>query len=163
MSIELQKIEHLIDRQFAAEEAMRAECAKGGFTLEKPYVKLNPYLIAPLTALVHFRTPEPTEAKVTVNGKEAAGDMGGSFPKATEHWLPVLGLYPGYENTVEITLGDQGIPGACARILTGDMNAHNTFDAPDAVKDEAFTDFHVKDGVLTAKLPPVSVTHFILR
>ena len=64
---------------------------------------------------------------------------------------------------VQITLGEKAIPGACARILTGDMNAHNTFDEPDAVKDEAFTDFHVKDGVLTAKLPPVSVTHFILR
>ena len=106
MSIELQQIGHLIEDQFAAEEAMRAECAKGDFTLEKPYVKLNPYLITPLTALVHFRTPEAVEAKVVVKGKEAAGDMGGSFPKATEHWLPVLGLYPGYENKVEITLGD---------------------------------------------------------
>ena len=109
MSIELQKIDHLIEQQFAAEEAMRAECANGGFTLEKPYVKLNPYIIAPLTALVHFRTPEPTEAKVVVKGKEAAGDMGGSFPKATEHWLPVLGLYPDYENTVEITAGGKTV------------------------------------------------------
>jgi len=67
------------------------------------------------------------------------------------------------DREVEITLGGQAIPGASARILAGDMNAHNTFDAPNAVKDEAFADFHVKDCVLTAKLPPVSVVHFILR
>lgn len=106
MSIELKRIPHLVDEQHAAEEAMLAECRKGEYTLDAPYVKLNPYLIAPLTALVHFKTPDAVEATVRVRGKEAAGDMSFSFPAATEHFLPVYGLYPDHENIVDITLGN---------------------------------------------------------
>ncbi|MDO5537522.1 MAG: aryl-sulfate sulfotransferase [Desulfovibrionaceae bacterium] len=105
MSVQLKQIPHLIDEQFASEEKMLQEVREGSYTLEKPYVKLNPYLICPLTALVCFTTPEAVTASVLVKGKEAAGDMGFTFPAATEHYLPVLGLYPDYENTVEITLG----------------------------------------------------------
>ncbi|MDE6735327.1 MAG: aryl-sulfate sulfotransferase [Desulfovibrio sp.] len=106
MSMELKTIEHLIDQQAAAESAMLAECRSGNFTLEKPYVKLNPYLIAPLTALVHFRTEKDAAPTVLVRGKEQAGDMSMTFPAGKEHYLPVLGLYPGQDNTVEITLDD---------------------------------------------------------
>ena len=106
MAIELKQLAHIIDEQHAAEEVMLQECRKGGHTLAKPYVKQNPYLIAPLTALVHFTTPEAVTASVCVKGKETAGDMRFTFPKAKEHYLPVLGLYPGADNLVEITLGD---------------------------------------------------------
>lgn len=106
MSVALKQIPHIIDEQYAAEQAMLAEIGSGHYTLETPYVKLNPYLIAPLTALVYFKTPEPTEAALLVKGKEKAGDMGFSYPKATEHYLPVYGLYPDYANEVEITLGN---------------------------------------------------------
>ena len=72
---------------------------------------------------------------------------------------------PGLDDAreVEIALGGREIREASARILTGKMDDHNTFDAPDTVKDRAFTDFTVKDGKLTAALPPVSAAHFILR
>ncbi len=74
MSIQYTVISHLLDAQFAAEEAMLAQCAKGTYTLEKPYVKLNPYGIAPLTALVYFQTASPCSVEICVRGKEAAGD-----------------------------------------------------------------------------------------
>lgn len=105
MSIAVKKIPHIIDEQFAAEQNMLEECRAGAYTLEAPYVKLNPYLIAPLAALVHFTTPEATEAAVFVKGRETAGDMRFTFPAATEHYLPVFGLYPDAANQVEITLG----------------------------------------------------------
>lgn len=105
MAIELKKIAHVIDDQDVAEKKMLQECKEGKFTLDAPYVKLNPYLIAPLTALVFFTTPEETEATVLVKGKEKAGDMSFTFPKAKEHYVPVYGLYAGYDNQVEITLG----------------------------------------------------------
>ncbi|MDR1321734.1 MAG: aryl-sulfate sulfotransferase [Gracilibacteraceae bacterium] len=105
MGIELKKIAHVIDEQYAAETAMLREIKAGSYTLDAPYVKLNPYLIAPLTALVCFTTPEETEAKVVVKGKEAEGDIGFSFPRAKEHLLPIYGLYAETDNTVEITLG----------------------------------------------------------
>ena len=104
MAIEMKQVGHLIGQQHEAEEAMLCECRAKTFTLEKPYVKVNPYLIAPLTALVHFCTPTPVAASVRVKGKEPAGDISFTFPKGTEHFLPVYGLYPEYDNCVEITL-----------------------------------------------------------
>ncbi len=106
MSIELKQITHIIDAQYAAEQAMLAECRNGDYDIETPYVKLNPYLIAPLTALVYFKTPQATTATVRVKGKEEAGDISFTFPAAEEHFLPVYGLYADTANTVEITLGD---------------------------------------------------------
>ena len=99
------EIEHIIDAQAKAEEAFLAEYAAGTYTIENPYVKLNPYLIAPLTALVMFETEKPAFAKVTVKGKEAAGDM--MYRPTTDSRkmvLPIYGLYEDYENTVVIEL-----------------------------------------------------------
>ncbi len=106
MSIQLQKLAHIIDEQFAAEQKILEECRAASPTFDAPYVKRNPYLIAPLTALVHFSTPRPVAATVTVKGKETAGDMSFTFPEGTDHWLTVLGLYPDMDNTVEIALSD---------------------------------------------------------
>ena len=104
MSIELKKISHIVDDQYVAEQKMLEEIKAGNFSLETPYIKLNPYLIAPLTALIYFKTDEETEASVLVKGKEKAGDMSFTYPRAREHYLPVYGLYAGHDNLVEIAL-----------------------------------------------------------
>lgn len=106
MSLELKIISHIIDDQFTAEESFLEECRAGEFSFDAPYIKVNPYLIAPLTALVHFKTDEETAVELVVKGKEAAGDFGFTFPKGKDHYLPVYGLYAGGENTVEMTLGN---------------------------------------------------------
>ena len=104
MSVYFQNIPHLVTTQHAAETAMLQACAAKKHTLQDPYVLLNPYLIAPLTALVHFTTPTPEAPTVSVQGKEAAGTLSFTYPKGTEHFLPVLGLYGGHTNIVTITL-----------------------------------------------------------
>ena len=104
MSVKFKKFDHILTEQYQAEEKILRACKAGTFSLDKPYVTVNPYKIAPLTALVHFKTAAPVNATVTVNGKEAAGDIRASFPAATEHYLPVYGLYDGYDNQVEISL-----------------------------------------------------------
>ena len=44
------------------------------------------------------------------------------------------------------------------RVLTADtLNAHNTFDKPEAVRPDAFDKFDFEDNILTATLPPKSV------
>ncbi len=48
-------------------------------------------------------------------------------------------------------------------ILTGAMDAHNTFDKPDTVKDEAFSDYAITGDGLEVTLPPVSVVHLAIR
>lgn len=104
MSVQVKNFAHLITEQFQAETAFLAEYQQGSYSFSKPYVKLDPYLIAPLTALILYPTASPESVKVTVKGKESAGDISFSFAPATEHVIPVYGLYAGQSNTVELEL-----------------------------------------------------------
>jgi len=103
MSVTYEKLTHIIDRQYAAEQAFLAEFAENNYTIHNPLIKLNPYLYCPLTAVVLFRTPVATEITVTVCGKEAAGNVSHTFPAQKEHILPIYGLYGDYENKVVLT------------------------------------------------------------
>lgn len=94
----------ILTRQAEAEDAMLAEFESGNFTIENPLVKYNPYIINPLAAVVLFKTEKEVAVTVTVRGKEKHGDIKHTFPKATTHILPVLGLYADYNNTVDIQL-----------------------------------------------------------
>lgn len=104
--IKYTKKEHIIHQQKANEEAFLAELTNGDYTLANPLVKLNPYIICPLSAMILFKTPRPEEVTIIVKGKEPAGDIVHRFPAAYDHVLPVYGLYAGYDNTVEIVLQD---------------------------------------------------------
>ena len=104
MAIEYTFTKSLVDRQTEAEKAMLDELENGNYTLENPLVKLNPYFITPLAAVILFKTEKEVAVTVRVLGKTPEATMEHTFPKATTHILPVLGLYGGYENTVEIEL-----------------------------------------------------------
>ena len=95
-----------MERQYQNEEAMRKELERGNYTAEHPYIVVNPYLVNPLTAMILFKTEKEEAVTLTVKGKEAAGDITHTFPKAKEQILPVLGLYPEYDNTVVIAVED---------------------------------------------------------
>ena len=103
-TVDYLQVKHVIDEQIAAEEAFLAEFQAGEYTLYAPLIKLNAYLIAPLTAVVMFKTQVKAEATVTIWGKRQGGNVVHTFPAATEHILPVYGLYADYENTVEMVL-----------------------------------------------------------
>lgn len=124
MNVKFKEFEHIITEQYRAEQDFLAEYEKGDYTFQKPYVKLNPYLITPLTALIMFKTQEPTTVAISVKGKEKAGDIHFEFPEATEHMIPVYGLYADYNNQVELT-----IAGGEKNIMT-----IQTEEAPDKVK-----------------------------
>lgn len=49
-----------------------------------------------------------------------------------------------------------------ASIVTEEMHAHNTFDDPEAVKEEAFTDFSITDAGVNFRIPKCSVLHLAL-
>ena len=57
MGVLFKEVEHIIDRQYRAEQEFLAEYAKEKHTIANPYVKLNPYLIAPLTSSVPAQRP----------------------------------------------------------------------------------------------------------
>ena len=58
---------------------------------------------------------------------------------------------------VEIALTEKKNRTVSAKILTGVMNAHNTFEEPDAVKEESFEGVAEKDGTLSLEIPACSV------
>ncbi len=106
MSAKFEQQEHVISMQAKAEEAFLKECSAKEWTLENPYIKVNPYIIAPLTALVHFKTAQEESVKICVKGKNNATDFNFSFPKAKEHFIPVYGLYGGQATDVVLTLSN---------------------------------------------------------
>ena len=94
--------EHLVERQAKAEKAMLKEFNEGDYTLEQPLIKYNPYLLNALSAVILFRTEEPTAITVRVKGKTEKADFYQSFPRGTEHIIPIVGLYSDYENKITI-------------------------------------------------------------
>ena len=75
--------DHIITLQKQNEEAFLAEFAAGDYTLTNPLVKLNPYIICPLSAMILFKTPRAEEVTIIVHGKEAAGDIRHTFQLLT--------------------------------------------------------------------------------
>jgi len=104
--IKHEQLAHIITKQHNFEQAMLAEFEAGSYTIDNPLVKLNPYEVCPLTALLLFETPVMTEATIIVKGKEHPGDIRHTFPASKKHILPVYGLYADYENTVEIVMAN---------------------------------------------------------
>lgn len=94
--------EHMIKKQARAEEAMLKELRSGAYTIDNPLISYNLYLINPLSAVISFYTEEETAVTVTVLGKAKEGNITHTFPRAKEHVLPVVGLYSGYVNRVEV-------------------------------------------------------------
>lgn len=104
--ISYEHIPNIVTRQDELEKAFLAKFEAGNYTLENPLVILNPYEIAPLTAMVLFNTPVASEATIIVKGKQHPGDIQHIFPSTKKHILLVYGLYADYENSVEIILSN---------------------------------------------------------
>ncbi len=60
-------------------------------------------------------------------------------------------------------IADSTVKSIKAEILTGAMDAYNSFEHKDAVKTEEFTDFAKTNDGFTAVLPPCSVVKFIIE
>ena len=73
-----------------------------GYTIDNPKIILDPYEASPLTALVLFETEEEVSPKVIIKGKDKSTTFTMDFTKNKKHYLPIYGLYPDYNNKVEI-------------------------------------------------------------
>lgn len=103
----LLEVTQMIDDQAQIDADILAEFEAGDFTLNDPLIIINPYKIAPLTALVLFKTDQPVSISIHVEGKseEVGVDHTISETKTT-HILPIYGLYAGTNNTVTLTATD---------------------------------------------------------
>ncbi len=91
----------------AVESAINDLQKSGKYTLHRILVLVNPYKYAPLCALAVFNTKEPCGVKVLVKGKTADCNLEYEAPKCREHRVPIMGLYPDWENTVVLTVTDE--------------------------------------------------------
>ena len=74
------------------------------YSLDEPYVKLNPFNKTPLSALLKFPTKNPSKITLRIKGKKGHPDIVHTFDKyKTEHEIAVLGLYSNHKNEVVIT------------------------------------------------------------
>src|SRR5690625_3694860 len=62
--------EERINDQAQIDENLLSEYEDGNYSFEDPFIKVDPYDAAPLTALVKFDTEEPVQIKVTVGWEE---------------------------------------------------------------------------------------------
>lgn len=90
--------------QAELDEMYLATIAAGDFTPENPYIIVNPYEIAPQSALIVFTTEEAVSVTTSIQGKTPETTITNTVAeKTTYHEIPLIGLYEG-ENTVEVTL-----------------------------------------------------------
>ena len=99
-------------------------------------------------------------------GKFTLPAVSGSAVKATDGVVHVAlsNVDPNQPNTVTIALDGLNAATVSGSVLTApEMNAHNTFDAPDAVRPTAFTGARIESGKLVVTLPAKSVVVLALR
>ncbi len=86
------------------EKTIEEEYQKLEYSFQNPFILVNPYERNPLVALIRFPTEQEAKISIRIKGISPAPDITHTFETyETEHFIPVLGLYPNYKNTVEIT------------------------------------------------------------
>lgn len=94
----------LIDEHDTIYDELISDFEESEYTFEEPFVAQNPYDRAPLTALVLFETEEPAEITVSVEGQNEHTTISHTYSGfETAHEIPVLGLYPDFDNAVKLS------------------------------------------------------------
>lgn len=78
------------------------------YTPEHLLVLENPYLTAPLTAMVVFYTEKEYKVRTTVKGMDGGKDVIKETDPQCFHYIPVFGLYPEEKNLICLELLDAG-------------------------------------------------------
>ncbi len=73
------------------------------FVIPQDSIQVNPDGAAPLCAIVKFTSPIACRTQIIVHGKTAGADLSHQFnDSGLYHAVTVAGLYPNYENTVDV-------------------------------------------------------------
>ena len=93
-----------LETQAKIEEELLKELNTGDYTLDNPYVVVDPYGVSPLTALALFKTEEPVQISIHISGETKLDDIDYTFESfKTEHQIPIYGMYANRLNEVELT------------------------------------------------------------
>lgn len=103
----------------AIDRKLQKKAKSRRYTIDDPYILLNPYGNSPLTAYVVFYTEKPVAVTITVKGTTASTDIVRTASGFTRyHTVPVAGLYAGKKNQVLLTLTDRNKNTTAAKELT---------------------------------------------
>lgn len=92
-----------LEKQKAEENEWKELLKSGQFDFYHPYLKVNPYGIAPLSAIILFTSAAPMAVKIHIEGKTKNACIDAEFSEyAVEHIIPIYGLYPGKVNMLSI-------------------------------------------------------------
>ena len=101
----------LVEDQIALESEFRDAYRDGTYSEINPYFIRDPYGISPLSGLILFETDMATRYVVRVVGKTEEATLEFHTPLATVHQIPVLGLYAGYSNVIQLLAYDTATDG----------------------------------------------------
>jgi arylsulfate sulfotransferase len=94
--------------------SMHAEFTSKSYPLTDPFIRQDPYSASPLTLQAGIETDVPTRLSITISAPGAqtiAHDFFDGENYTTQHFFPVIGLFPDAVNTIDFTIVDeQGNP-----------------------------------------------------
>ncbi|MGL4107818.1 aryl-sulfate sulfotransferase [Clostridium sp. LP20] len=90
---------NLIYKQKSITDQINEEFKSRNYTLESPYIKINPYNFCPLSALVLFTTKNPCRISLYIED-DIVQDL---KEYSRTHRLNVIGLKANFNNTIKIT------------------------------------------------------------
>ncbi len=101
-------VKDAVTKQQKIEKEIQSTFQAGTYTFTHPLVIQNPYQVAPLTALVIFDTPQPSQVSIHVAGKNLLANVDFTFAEfATHHEIPIYGLYADTLNHVTLNMKSQ--------------------------------------------------------
>lgn len=83
---------------------LKKDLESNKYSLEKAKVYIDPYESSPLSAIILFYTDKKESVTVTVKGQKQ-NDLVLEYGEENYHYIPVFGLYNGYNNKVIVKLG----------------------------------------------------------
>ena len=93
----ISSITSFVNNQYEINERLDSVTNNKKYTLESPYIELNPYKISPLSAIIIFQTDKNEEVKLYINDKFET-----TFESAKKHIIPIYGLKENFDNVIKI-------------------------------------------------------------
>lgn len=94
----------ILTNQNIVNQSLVTYVSQDNYSIKTPCVTVDPYGIAPLSAIASFKTSKPASITVEIESKNGATNVVNEFETvSTEHQIPIYGLYAGEETKVKLT------------------------------------------------------------
>ena len=98
----ISSIINIVNNQYDINKKLNTISNDNNYTINNPYIELNPYKISPLSAVIIFNTNNEKEIELYINGKKET-----KMELSKKHIIPVYGLKEDYDNKIELKMDDK--------------------------------------------------------